>query len=200
MYLRRKLTHGDVKMTDNEKIAAALNSMANAVVGAIRRGKPEDRIRLIETLRLMGSRTPTVPEEAAEARVFIEALISLLEGRPMAPEALAEPYRGFYDKVVQRSVAPERPHEAGPTDEVREFLTQLAATAVMVAKTGSDDDKKALAAKLREIKAGMEEAPGALLEALAKALEGRPVPPETLPAPYAGFYRKVVGSINKPPR
>ena len=177
-----------------------LRSLAGAVTGAIGSGSAAERTKLVSALKDMEKNMPAaVSEDAGEAKAFLSALISLLEGRPVSAEGLAEPYSSIYTNIINEVLAPATGGaHGGPDDEMRNFLTQLAATVVMVMKKGTDEEKKALAEKLVEVKNGIpqdKKGAGDFLLALVSLLDGHPVDANTLPAPYANFYRRVSGSI-----
>ncbi|MBI5695010.1 MAG: hypothetical protein HZC51_04590 [Nitrospirae bacterium] len=184
--------------TDNEKMVQMLTSLAGSVLGALK-GTPDDRARLVVTLNGMDAQMPAVSEDTADAKEFIRALVGLLEGNPPSAEGMGEPYKGIYSRIVTKAMSPDRgkPGDAGDK-EMREFLTQIAASVVMIMRTGEPKDKVELAARLREVHNGMPEGasgPRGLLLAMVELLEGRPGPSKPLPEPYAGFFQKVRESI-----
>ena len=183
----------------SDRITAFINQIVSSVTGAIRRGSEADRHRLASSLREMEQGMAAVPEDTADARSFIAALISILEGRPVSADSLVEPYASIYVKVITDVLTPDSDRvQGGPDDAMRNFLTQLSATVVMVMRKGAEDEKKALAVKLRDIKDGMaggtKDAADFVL-ALAGLLDGRPVDADTLSAAYGKFYNRVAGSI-----
>jgi hypothetical protein len=181
---------------DQHHISAMLGNLSAAVIGAIRSGSAPERVRLVSALKEMGKNMPDMTEGTAEARAFILKLIRLLEGSPADVEPLAEPYATIYAGIVKEALATGRPGQV--TDETREFLTQLAAGVVMMMKKGDDVGRKDYATRLIEVqKELVARDPDAakFVHALVSILEGSPVAPDTLPAPYSGFYRKVLGSI-----
>ena len=185
--------------SDKDRITTMLKSLAGAVIGAIRSGSAAERTNLVHSLNEMEKNTPNMTEDTAEAKVFLLALISLLEGKPVSADGLAEPYAGIYIRIVSEALKTERKgSQAGPENEMRDYLTQLAATVVLMMRKGTEEEKKGLGDKLREtangIQAGNRDA-GEFVLALASILEGRPVESSTLKAPYSGFYTKVLGSI-----
>lgn len=190
--------------TDNEKMVRMLTSLAGSVLGALK-GTPDDRARLVVTLNGMDAQMPAVSEDTADAKEFIRALVGLLEGNPPSSEGMGEPYKGIYDRIVTRALSPDKrkPGDAGDAGdaadkEMREFLTQIAASVVMIMRTGEPKDKAELAARLREVHGGMPKdaaGPRGLLLAMTGLIEGNAGPAKPLPEPYAGFFRKVMESI-----
>ncbi len=183
--------------SDQDRIKSFLNNLAGAVIAAIRTGSPDDRKRLIATLRDMDAQMPGISEDTAGAKEFLSALVSLLEGNPMSAEGLAEPYAGIYAAIIKETLSTGKPEKPGGDKDMKEFLTQLAATVIMVMKTGTEDDQKALAGKLRETHKSIpdKDAAGILILALVSILEGNPFDAQALPIPYSHFYQKVVDSI-----
>lgn len=181
--------------SEQDKIKAFLNSLASSVIHAIKDGTAEDRARLAEAFNKMKAE---MPAEAAEEKEFLGALIGLLEGKPATSESLTGFYDAVYNKIVEKVMDTGRKAEPGEADKMREFLTQLAASVVMVKRTGSPDDKKALAAKLRDIQMNLPEDKGdeaMFVLALAALIEGNPFLPDTLPEPYSHVYRKLLASL-----
>lgn len=192
-------------MDGQEKVKALINNLAGAVINAVRGGSREERKRLADTLKDMDSHMPGVSEDAAQAKEFLQALISLLEGKPISSEALSDMYRGIYEKVVEMALAagnamppPTARADADPETEIKEFLTQLSAAVVLVIRGGSEEEKKALAAKLLDIKKGLQagqEDAGIFITALVSLLENNPVPPESLPPKFIKVYRRITESL-----
>ena len=181
-------------MDDNQKIQELLKSLSGAVINAIKAGTPEDRKRLIQTLREMDAGMPGVSEDAAQAKAFLLALVSLLEGSPVSPEALSGPYQTIYARIVEMAVMPAGAGKSKP-DGMRELLTQLSAAAVMAMRKGTPEEKKALSAKLLEVREGIAaDGARAFLSALSAMLDGNPPDPASLPAPYSGFFEKVLSA------
>lgn len=197
-------------MSDNhDKIASFLTELSNAVLHAIKKGSAEDRKRLIGALEQMSAGMPSMTVEDANAKEFLMALISLLVGEPTPADSLVEPYSGIYVQILEAVFAHEGHHDHHhhhdhvypyPEDEekdlqLKEFLTQIAASVVMVAKKGTDEDKKGLADKLREVTNALavdDAGPKALLAGFVSILEGKPVDPARMPGGYEGIYRKVL--------
>lgn len=189
--------------SDNEKMLQMLTSLAGSVLGALK-GTADDRARLVMTLNTMDARMPSVSEDTAGAKEFIRALVGLLEGNPPSAEGMDEPYRGIYDRIVARALDPEGTKPGQKLDdgekEMREFLTQIAASVVMIMRTGDTKDRSALAGRLLDLHDGMPEAasgPRALLLAMMDLLEGKGGRAQALPDPYAGFFLKVKASIER---
>ncbi len=189
-------------MTDEtDRITATINRLASSVVGAIREGSADDRAQLADQLRVMEAGIPGGSGGAAEARAFLLALVGLLEGNPISPEGatrLEEPYAGIYNRITASILKTGGGKGPDAKDEMKDFLTQLAATVVLAMKKGSEEERKGLSGKLLEIREGMpKEQKGAadLVLAFTALLEGRPFDPDSLPAPYSGFLRKVKQSI-----
>jgi hypothetical protein len=189
-------------MTDEkDRVIATINRLAGSVVGAIREGSAEDRRLLAGQLRAMEAGIPGESGGAADARVFLAALVSLLEGNPISHEdakGLSEPYSGIYARITASVL--KAGDETGPEarDEMKDFLTQLAASVVLMMRKGTEEDRRNLAAKLLEIKAGMspdQKGAADLILAFTAILEGKPFDPESLPQPYSGFLKKVRQSI-----
>lgn len=184
--------------SDQEKTKALLGSLAGAVISAIRSGSADGRKRLVAALNEMNANMPGISEDTAQAKEFLLALISLLEGNPVSPGGLSGAYAGLYAGIVEKALAPDAGSaRTGQGQGVKEFLTQLSATAVLVMRTGMAEDKKGLALKLREIGEGMPGDEGKFVLALADLLEGRPVDAGSLPGVYAGFFTKIVERIEK---
>lgn len=208
---------------EQERIAKFFEELSGAVIHAITKGTPADRKRLVSALEQMNAGMPSVPAENVNAKEFLISLVGLLVGEPTPPTGLVEPYLGIYTHILETVFAGRAHHDehGHPGDghgheghghphpghahseeddlKMKEFLTQLAASTVMVGKKGTADDKKGLAEKLMEVRKAMPEeeaGPRALLGAFASILEGRPVSPDTLPSGYAGIYRKVLGEIS----
>ena len=189
-------------MDEDQRIKEFLNKLANAVIHAIRGGLKADRDRLVAALRQMNEEMPDSSAEAAQVEEFHSALISLLEGHPVGPETLKEPYRAIYARVVDKALSTGKTAEPGD-DGMREFLTQLAATVVVVMRDGADEDKKGLSARLREVQADLPDGSmdaGQFVLALVSVLEGMPVMPEALPEPYSHTYRKILAIIDSSSR
>jgi hypothetical protein len=190
---------GKAMSDDKERIMATINRLAGAVVGAIREGTADDRARLAGELKIMEAGIPGEAGDAAEAKTFLAALTGLLEGRPIDTEGLAEPYAGMYERIAKAALDARSVTHGGANDEMKDFLTQLAASVVLMMRKGTEDEKKGLAAKLLEIIGGMpkdQEGAIGLVTALVAILEGRPSDPDTLPAPYSSFLKKVKQSIS----
>lgn len=206
---------------DRERVIEFFGQLASAVVHAIKEGTGADRKRLIESLEEMNAGMPAVSEDTANAREFLTALISLLLGEPASPEGLVEPYRGIYDRILQAVLSRHAGHEhgdgrahgdgharghAGGEDAelaMKEFLTQIAASTVLVMKKGSDEDKKVLAEKLGGLLASMpeeENGPRSLVGAFISILNGSPVSPDTLKRPFSAIYGKVLHEVGIAPR
>ena len=185
-------------MDDNQKIQELLKSLSGAVINAIKAGTAEDRQRLIQTLREMDAGMPGVNEDAAQAKAFLLALVSLLEGSPVSVEALSGPYQTIYARIVEIAVMPSGTGKGKP-DGTRELLTQLSAAAVLAMRKGTPEEKKALSAKLLEVREGISADDGvrAFLSALSAMLDGNPPDPSSLPAPYSGFFGKVVAAAKE---
>ena len=185
-------------MDDTQKIRELLKSLSGAVINAIKAGTPEDRERLIQTLREMDAGMPGVNEDTAQAKEFLLGLVSLLEGSPVSPEALSGPYQKIYARIVEMAVKPAGTGKGKP-DATRELLTQLSAAAVMAMRKGAPEEKKALSAKLLEVRDGIAADDGAraFLSALSAALDGNPPDPATLPSPYSGFFAKVLSAAKE---
>jgi len=183
-------------MTDEQdKIKAFLNSLASSVIHAIKDGTAEDRARLAEAFNKMRAE---MPAEAKEEKEFLGALVGLLEGKPATTESLTGFYDGVYNRIVEKLLDTGRKAAPGDATEMREFLTQLSASVVMVKRTGSAEDKKSLAAKLRDIQMTLPDDKGdeaMFVLALAAILEGTPFLPDALPEPYSHVYRKLLTSI-----
>jgi len=184
-------------LIEDSKIKEFLNKLAGAVIGAIREGSSEDRARLIEVLNGMTSELPDSSAEAAQIEDFNNALVSLLEGSPVSPEGLVEPYAGIYARIVEKALSTGKENTSGD-DEMKEFLTQLSATVVMVMKENKPEDKTALAEKLREMQRGLppdKMDAGQFILSLVSILEGAPMLPEALPSPYVAVYRSLLSLI-----
>ena len=188
-------------MDEKQKIQEVLKSLSGAVINAIKAGTPEDRQRLIQTLREMDAGLPGVNEDAAQAKEFLLALVSLLEGSPVSAEALSGPYQAIYAQIIQKAVIviPGSGAGKGRTEGARELLTQLSAAAVFAIRKGSPEERKALSAKLLEIREGISADDGAraFVSALAAMLDENPLDPSSLPAPYSGFFEKVVAAAKE---
>jgi len=184
-------------VSDQDIIKARLAGLASAVITAIRSGDAAGRARLIAVLNGMNAQMPGISEDTAQAKEFLSALISLLEGNPVTPESLSGAYASLYQGIVEKALAPDNAAaRTGKGQEPREFLTQLSAAVVLVMRDGTDEDKKGLAQKLREIAGGIQEGAREFVIALAEILEGGPdATGKTLPGPYAGFYSKILKSI-----
>ena len=189
-------------MTDEkDRITATINRLAGSVVGAIREGSADDRALLAGQLRAMEAGIPGSSGGAAEARAFLIALVGLLEGNPISAEdtkGLAEPYAGIYARITESVLRPGSGEGPGAKDEMKDFLTQLAASVVLVMRKGTEDERKDLARRLLEVRDGIpQEQKGAadLVLGFTAILEGRPFDPDTLPSPYSAFYKKVKHSI-----
>jgi len=183
-------------MDDQHRIIEMLNKLSSAVVEAIKDGSEQKRGLLIGNLSLMHSEMPGGTPEAEAARLFILKLVRLLEGSPADVEALAEPYATIYAGIVKEALATGQPGQV--KDEMRDFLTQLAAGVVMMMKKGDDEGRKDYVAKLDEVQkelADKDPDAGKFVHALVSILKGSPATPDTLSAPYSGFYRKVLDSI-----
>ncbi len=197
---------------DRERIIEFFGQLASAVVHAIREGTDADRKRLIKSLEEMGAGMPAVSEDTANAREFLTALIGLLVGEPESPEGLVEPYRGIYDRILAAAMSRHAGHEHGDGHghahegaqgedaelAMKEFLTQIAASTVLVMKSGSDEDKKGLAEKLSGLLASIpeeEKGPRSLVRAFISILEGNPASPDTLMRPFSSIYKKVLHEI-----
>lgn len=199
---------------DRESIIEFLGQLASAVVHAIREGTDADRKRLIKSLEEMHAGMPAVSEDTANAREFLTALIGLLVGEPESPEGLVEPYRGIYERILKAAMSRHAGHEHGDGHAhggegedselaMKEFLTQIAASTVLVMRKGTDEDKKGLAEKLTGLLASMpadEKGPRSLVGAFISILEGRPVSPDTLTRPFSSIYGKVLHEIGPGPR
>jgi hypothetical protein len=182
--------------SDQDNIKARLADLASAVITAIRSGDAGARKRLIAVLNGMNAQMPGISEDTAQAKEFLSALIGLLEGKPAGPETLSGAYASLYSGIVEKALAPDNAATGtGKNQELREFLTQLSAAVVLVMRDGTDEDKKALAQKLREIAGGVQEGAREFVIALAGILEGAPENVGALPRPYAGFYAKVLATI-----
>jgi len=185
--------------SDHEKVTTFLTQLAGAVTGAIKSGTADDRKRLILMLKEMDSQMPAISEDTAGAKEFLQALMSLLDGKPVGPEALSEPYNGIYAAIIKDTLADAKPEGLHSEDEeMKEFLTQLAATVIMVMQKGTDDEKKNLAGKLREVRGAIppdKKGVAELVLAFVSIIEGSPVDADALPSTYAHFYRKVTASI-----
>src|SRR5512143_733497 len=83
---------GEDMSGEKERVIAAMNRLAGAVVGAIREGTADDRARLAGELKAMEAGIPGEAGDAAEAKTFLAALTGLLEGHPIDTRGLAEPY------------------------------------------------------------------------------------------------------------
>jgi hypothetical protein len=183
-------------LSDQEKMKEQLAALASAVITAIRSGDAAGRAQLVYALKDMDTQMPGISEDTAQAKEFLNALIGLLEGNPVSPETLSGAYAKLYQGIVEKALAPDNASaKTTKEQELREFLTQLSATAVLVMRGGTEEDKAGLAKRLRDIAPGMQGGASKLVIALACVLEGNPVDAGTLPAPYAGFYAKVIGSI-----
>jgi len=181
--------------SEQDKIKAFLNSLASSVIHAIKDGTAEERAGLAEAF---GKMKAEMPEGAVEEKEFLGALVGLLEGRPANSESLTGFYDAIYNRIVEKLLDTGRKAKPGEEDEMREFLTQLSASVVMVKRTGSPEDKKALAAKLRDIQMTLPDDKGdeaMFVLALAAILEGNPFLPDALPEPYSHVYRKLLASI-----
>jgi len=201
-------------MPDNhDKIAHFFTELSNAVIHAIKKGTPEDRKRLIGALEQMNAGMPSEPAENVNAKEFLISLVGLLVGEPTPPTGLVEPYLGIYTHILETVFAGrahhdehghsgdghESPHSEEEDLQMKEFLTQLAASVVMVGKKGTVEDKKALAGKLREVHAAIpeeEKGPRALVMAFASILDGKPVDPSALPSGFKGIYGKVLTEVS----
>jgi len=205
--------------SDQEKVIEFFGQLASAVVHAIREGTDADRKRLVGALEEMNGGMPAVSEDSANAREFLHALIGLLTGVPQSPEGLVEPYRGIYERILQAAMSRHAGHEHGDGSgdghahahvdgedadtAMKEFLTQLAASTVLVVKKGSDEDKAGLAGKLDELINSMPEhetGPRSLVSAFISLLKGNPVEPDTLDRPYSNIYSKVLRETGAKPR
>jgi hypothetical protein len=184
-------------VSDQDNIKARLAGLASAVIAAIRSGDADARKKLIAVLNGMNSQMPGISEDTAQAKEFLSALTSLLEGNPAGPETLSGVYASLYRGIVEKALAPDNASaRAGKDQELREFLTKLSAAVVLVMRDGTDEDKKDLAQKLREIAGGTQEGAREFVIALAEILEGGPeAATKTLPGPYAGFYAKILATI-----
>ena len=190
-----------------ERIKAIINSMAGAVVTAIRAGTPEDRERLMGTLQVMSDQIPNVSVDTADAKEFVFALISLLDGKPVGGETLNEVYSEIYAKIVERSFRtekradkPAREKQPGePESDMREFLTQLAATVVLIMREGSTENKEEFVKKLDGIHDSLpierRGDAGKFVLALSSILRGTPLSPVNLPTIYANVYNKILDTI-----
>lgn len=201
-------------MPDNhDKIAHFFTELSNAVIHAIKKGTPEDRKRLIGALEQMNAGMPAMSVENANAKEFLIALVGLLVGDPEPADNLVEPYADIYAQILEAVFAGHEHHDhhhhghAGPSGahseeedlQMKEFLTQLAASVVMVGKKGTAEDKKALSDKLREVHAAIpeeEKGPRALVMAFASILDGKPADPSTLPSGFKGIYGKVLTEVS----
>ncbi len=181
--------------SEQDKIKVFLNSLASSVIHAIKDGTAEDRARLAEAFNKMMAE---MPAEAAEEKEFLTALVGLLQGKPATSESLTGFYDAVYNKIVEKVMDTGKKATPGADNEMREFLTQLSASVVLVKRTGSPEDKKALVAKLHDIQMSLPDDKGdeaMFVLALAAILEGNPFLPDTLPEPYSHVYRKLLTSI-----
>jgi len=197
--------------SDQEKVIEFFGQLASAVVHAIREGTDADRKRLVSALEEMNGGMPAVSVDTANAREFLHALISLLTGVPQSPDGLVEPYRGIYERILQAAMSRHAGHEHGDGSgnghahahvegedadtAMKEFLTQLAASTVLVVKKGTDEDRAGLADKLGGLLNSMpehEKGPRSLISAFISLLKGNPVEPDTLDRPYSNIYSKVL--------
>jgi hypothetical protein len=203
--------------SDQEKVIEFFGQLASAVVHAIREGTDADRKRLVSALEEMNGGMPAVSVDSANAREFLHALIGLLTGVPQSPEGMVEPYRGIYDRILEAAMSRHAGHVHGDAHThvdghgdghahahmdaedadtaMKEFLTQIAASTVLVMKKGSDEDRAGLAAKLSGLLGSMpehEKGPRSLVSAFISILKGSPVAPGTLDHPYSNIYSKVL--------
>lgn len=182
--------------SEQDKIKAFLNSLAASVITAVKSGNAEERAKLIAALTQMKG---DMPGEAGEEKEFLGALVGILEGKPAGAEGLSGIYAALYGKIVERIFdTGKKADAADPVKEMREFLTQLSASVIVVKRTGTPEDKKALVAKLREIQMTLPDDKGGeamFVLALAAILEGNPFLPDALPEPYSHVYRKLLASI-----
>ena len=185
-------------MDDTQKIRELLKSLSGAVINAIKAGTPEDRERLIQTLREMDAGMPGVNEDTAQAKEFLLGLVSLLEGSPVSPEALSGPYKAIYSRIMEMAVKPAGAGKGKP-DGTRELLTQLSAAAVLAMRKGTPEERKTLSTKLQEVREGItaEDGARAYLSALSSMLDGNPPDPASLPAPYSGLFEKVAAAAKE---
>jgi hypothetical protein len=182
--------------SEQDKFKAFLNSLAASVITAIKGGNAGERAKLVAALSQMKG---DMPGDAGEEKEFLGALIGLLEGKPAGAEGLSGIYAALYGKIVERIFDTGRKADTGdPEKEMREFLTQLSASVIVVKRTGTPDDKKALVAKLREIQQSLPQDKydeALFILALASIIEDNPVVPDALPEPYSHVYRKLLASI-----
>ena len=71
-------------LSDQEKMKEQLAALASAVITAIRRGDAGGRAQLVDALKDMDTQMPGISEDTAQAKEFLNALIGLLEGNPVA--------------------------------------------------------------------------------------------------------------------
>jgi len=178
---------------------AILRQIANVVAHAVRSGDDEDRARVRNTVSGMLSDTPAVSEETAALREFFESLLTILDGNPVSSEGMPEPFAGIYDRIIQAIATPEGAGASqGMDDELRQFLTQLSAGTLLVCQKGTDDEKRQMAARLRDIEknvvpAAAEARPFIL--ALVDLVEGGRPDPGSLDEPYSGFLARLIAEL-----
>jgi hypothetical protein len=185
----------------NEQIdpaTAILRQIANTVAHAVRSGTEDDRKRVRKTISDMLHDTPAISENTAALREFFESLLTILDGNPVSAEGMEEPFAGIYDRIIQAIATPVGATPGNMDDELKQFLTQLAAGALMVCREGTEDEKSQMSARLREIEknvvpAAAEVKPFVL--ALARLVDGNPVDKATLKEPYSGLYGKLLSEI-----
>lgn len=178
---------------------AILRQIANAVAHAVRSGTEDDRMKVRKTIQDMLTDTPAISEDTASLREFFESLLTILDGSPVSAEGMSEPFRGIYDRIITYIATPAG--TGGPADlddELRQFITQLSAGALMVCREGTADEKARMAERLREIEKNIvpqaaEAKPFVL--ALVTLVEGNPVDPATLDTPYSGLFSRLLEEL-----
>jgi len=176
-----------------------LRNIANAVAHAVRKGTEEDRKQVRKTVSGMLNDTPAVSEDTAALREFFESLLTVLDGNPVSSEGMSEPYAGIYDRIIQAIAAPAGSGTPADMDEeLRQFLTQLSAGTLLVCRSGTDEEKKLMVKRLRDIEKNLVPAAagaGPFVLALASLVEGDAVEPGSLDEPYSGFLKKLINEL-----